>query len=34
VRGTTQNNLLREEYFRITLGVNMADKWFNRYKYD
>ena len=34
VRGTTQNNLLREEYFRITLGVNMVDKWFNRYKYD
>jgi long-subunit fatty acid transport protein len=34
MRGTTQNNLLREEYFRITLGVNMVDKWFNRYKYD
>jgi long-subunit fatty acid transport protein len=34
LRGTTNNNLLREEYFRFTLGVNMVDRWFQRYKYD
>jgi hypothetical protein len=34
IRGTTSNNLIREEYFRIVFGINFTDKWFQRYKYD
>jgi hypothetical protein len=34
VRGTTSNNLIREEYFRFIVGLNFTDKWFQRYKYD
>jgi len=34
VRGTTQNNLIKEEYFRFVLGINFSDVWFQRYKYD
>lgn len=34
VRGTLENSLIREDYFRFTLGVNFSDKWFQRYKYD
>lgn len=33
-RGTTRNNLLQEDYFRIILGLNFSDRWFLRYKYD
>jgi hypothetical protein len=33
-RGTTANNLIKEEYFRIVLGLNFSDRWFQRYKYD
>lgn len=33
-RGTTDNNLIKEEYFRIILGLNFSDRWFQRYKYD
>jgi len=33
VRGTTSNDLIRETYFRIILGVTFNDKWFDRYKY-
>jgi long-subunit fatty acid transport protein len=34
VKGTKQNNLIREEYFRIVFGANFSDRWFQRYKYD
>jgi long-subunit fatty acid transport protein len=34
VKGTTQNNLIKEEYFRIVFGINFSDRWFQRYKYD
>jgi hypothetical protein len=34
VKGTTNNNLIKEEYFRFILGLNFSDKWFQRYKYD
>jgi hypothetical protein len=34
VRGTTSDRLLQEEYYRFTLGVTMADRWFVRYQYD
>jgi hypothetical protein len=34
VRGTSQNRLLQEEYYRFTLGITMADRWFVRYQYD
>lgn len=34
VKGTKNNNLLREEYFRFTVGVIISDKWFYRYRYD
>lgn len=33
-RGTTDNNLIRERYFRIGLGVTLNERWFERYKYD
>lgn len=34
VRGTSQNNLIKEEYIRFIVGINFSDKWFQRYKYD
>ncbi len=34
VRGTAKDNLIREEYFRIIMGLTFSDKWFVRYKYD
>ncbi|MCG9881624.1 MAG: hypothetical protein MH472_13575, partial [Bacteroidia bacterium] len=33
-RGTTENGLVQENYFRIFVGVSFADKWFYRYRYD
>lgn len=33
-RGKTENDLVRERYFRLTLGVTFNDRWFNRVKYD
>lgn len=33
-RGTTSNNLVREEFFRVSVGVTINDKWFNRRKID
>lgn len=30
MRGTTQNNLIKENYFRVTFGMTINDKWFNR----
>lgn len=31
-RGTLNQNLIREEYFRIAVGVSLNDKWFNKRK--
>ena len=33
-RGTTQQNLIRENYFKATLGVTFNDRWFIRRKFD
>lgn len=33
-RGTTDNNLIREQYFRVVLGFTLNEKWFNQRKYD
>jgi hypothetical protein len=33
-RGTTLNNLLFEEYVRVSLGITLLDRWFVRYRYD
>lgn len=32
--GTTTNNLLQEEYVRLTLGFTFNKRWFIKYKYD
>lgn len=34
VRGTKDKDLIREEYWRIVIGITFSDKWFVRYKYD
>jgi hypothetical protein len=34
IRGTTDNNLIQENFYRITVGISLNDKWFNRSKYD
>ena len=34
VRGTTDNNLVRENYFKGTLGIGFNDRWFIRRKFD
>lgn len=31
-RGTLNNNLIREEYWRFNIGVSLNDKWFNKRK--
>nr|MDQ3394658.1 hypothetical protein [Bacteroidota bacterium] len=33
-RGTLSNNLIKEDYFRVFLGVTFNDKWFQRRKFD
>lgn len=33
-RGTTTKNLIRENYFKISLGTSFNDRWFVRRKYD
>jgi hypothetical protein len=33
-RGKTDNDLVRERFFRIGLGVTLNERWFERYKYD
>lgn len=33
-RGTTDNELVRERFFRVSLGVTLNERWFERYKYD
>jgi len=32
-RGTTSNNLIQQDYFKFTLGVNIRNTWFRRAKY-
>jgi long-subunit fatty acid transport protein len=34
VRGRTAYNLIKEEYFKFTLGITFSDTWFIRSKYD
>ena len=33
-RGTTEQNLIREDYLKATLGVTFNDRWFVRRRYD
>ncbi len=33
-RGTTQQDLIREDFFRVTVGFTINDRWFSHYKYD
>ena len=33
-RGTTDNNLIQENYFRMTVGVTMNDRWFVKRKFE
>jgi hypothetical protein len=33
VRGSTENNLFREDFFRINLGISFGDIWFERFEY-
>ncbi len=34
VRGTVNNNLIKENYLNIIFGVSINDKWFKKYKYN
>jgi hypothetical protein len=34
LRGTTNDRLVQEEFFRVTVGVLIVDRWFLRYRYD
>lgn len=34
MRGSTEQKLVKEEYLRFVIGVSIADKWFQRYRYD
>lgn len=34
IRGTTDGNLVRENYFKGTLGIGFNDRWFIRRKFD
>lgn len=33
-RGTTNNNLIQEDFFRIKIGLNLADSWFNKRQFN
>lgn len=33
-RGTTQNNLINQNFVNLKIGINFADKWFNKRYYD
>jgi hypothetical protein len=33
-RGTTENNLISETFFRISIGLSLNEKWFIQRKYD
>jgi hypothetical protein len=32
-RGTTKNNLVRENFFRLKFGITLSDRWFVKRKY-
>ncbi|MEN9446918.1 MAG: hypothetical protein RJA25_207 [Bacteroidota bacterium] len=32
-RGTTENNLVRENFYRLKFGISLSDKWFVKRKY-
>ncbi len=34
MRGTTEANLIREDFARVTFGFSINDRWFAKYKYD
>jgi hypothetical protein len=34
MRGTTEQNLVKEDFFRVTIGFTINDRWFAHYKYD
>jgi len=31
--GTTENNLVREQFTQFLIGITVSDKWFDKYKY-
>ena len=33
-RGTLDNNLVRQNFINLKIGINFADKWFNKRLYD
>ena len=33
-RGTAESSLIKEEFFKFTVGLTLRDKWFNPRKYD
>ena len=33
-RGTTTNSLIREDYFKVSFGVNFNERWFQKRKYE
>lgn len=33
-KGTTQNNLVKENYFNLMISLSLNDRWFNQRKYD
>ena len=32
--GTTTNNLIKENYWKINFGFTFSDRWFQKFKYD
>lgn len=32
-RGTTNNGLIKEDFFSLSLGLSLNDKWFQKLKY-
>lgn len=33
-RGTTQDNLVQENYFNVMISLSLSDRWFKRFKYN
>lgn len=33
-KGTLENNLIRQGFFNVKIGINFADKWFRKTEYD
>ena len=33
-RGTTENQLIQEKYFKAVVGITLNDRWFIKRKYD